>query len=111
MGSTTTTKGDDVEFEVVIGPSGDVSYECGADDGVAVTGMMRAMEGGEKRRAPRVLPLADEILTPEEAAEHLGIPRKTIIFLCAEGRLAGAFKAGRRWRVPGRAVRKMAGVP
>ena len=59
---------------------------------------------------PVALPRADEVLTPEAVAAVLAIPRKTVVALCAEGRLVGAFKAGRRWRVPGRAVRKMAGA-
>lgn len=95
------------EFDTIIGPDGNVSYECDADAEPAVQRFIRAVHAPH---APRVLPLADEILTPDEAAEHLGIPRKTVIFLCAEGRLEGAFKAGRRWRVPGSAVRKMAGA-
>jgi len=58
--------------------------------------------------AKRRMPDADEILTPEDVARHLAIPKKTVIALCADGRLVGAFKAGRRWRIPGRAVRRMA---
>jgi excisionase family DNA binding protein len=103
MGSTK-----DTEFDAIISPDGTVTYEYDAEDEGQVQRLIKAVE---RRNAPRVLPLADEILTPEEAGRHLGIPKKTIIFLCAEGRLEGAFKAGRRWRVPGRAVRKMAGVP
>lgn len=57
----------------------------------------------------RRLPEPDAILTPEEVAQVLSLPKKTVIALCADGRLAGAFKAGRRWRIPGRAVRLMAG--
>jgi excisionase family DNA binding protein len=61
------------------------------------------------KRQPRKLPEPDEVLTPDEVAAHLDIPRKTVVALCADGRLVGAFKPGRRWRIPGRAVRLMAG--
>lgn len=57
----------------------------------------------------RRLPEAEAILTPDETALALAIPKKTVIALCAQGRLPGAFKAGRRWRIPGRAVRSIAG--
>lgn len=63
------------------------------------------------QRQPRKLPEPDEVLTPDEVAAHLDIPRKTVVALCADGRLAGAFKAGRQWRIPGRAVRLIAGEP
>lgn len=102
MGSTR-----DIEFDTIMDTDGTVTYECEAAADLTVQRFIRA---AVERHTPRVLPLADEILTPEEAAEHLGIPRKTVIFLCAEGRLEGAFKAGRRWRVPGSAVRRMAGA-
>ena len=59
---------------------------------------------------PTRLPEVEAILTPEQVATVLQIPRKTVIALCADGRLHNAFKAGRRWRIPGSAVRHMAGV-
>jgi excisionase family DNA binding protein len=96
-----------IDFDVVCDLSDE--EEIRALLGRASAGQDGKAEDG--RRPRRVLPAPDEILTPEEVAEHLGIPKKTVIFLCAEGRLDGCFKAGRRWRVPGRAVRKVAGVP
>jgi excisionase family DNA binding protein len=98
------------DFTIDIAPDGRISAEHSREAEQHVGAIL----GGIDRpapRPPRLLPLPDEILTPEETAAHLGIPKKTIIFLCAEGRLEGAFKAGRRWRVPGRAVRKLAGAP
>ena len=71
----------------------------------------RRLTGGavvDDHRRARTLPEADEILTPDEVAVHLVLPKKTVIALCADGRLRGAFKAGRRWRIPGSAVRRMA---
>jgi hypothetical protein len=73
MGSTRSTD-KDADFDVTISPSGEVAYEYEADDEAKVRAFILASERVEKPRAPRVLPLADEILTPEEAAEHLGIP-------------------------------------
>ncbi len=55
------------------------------------------------------VPEANEILTPEDVAGVLSIPRKTVVSLCANERLEGAFKAGRQWRIPGWSVRKMVG--
>ena len=63
------------------------------------------------RPSPERLPQPEVILCPGEVAGILAIPEKTVIALCADGRLDGAFKAGRRWRIPGAAVRKMAGAP
>lgn len=69
----------------------------------------RESERGAREVAPTRLPDIEDILTPDQTAARLQIPKKTVIALCAQGRLAGAFKAGRRWRIPGRAVRLMAG--
>ena len=119
MGSSKAVK-KEIEFEAVIAPSGGVTYEYDSNDEVDVRAVIGRMESGaqqadadlkDKPRPPRLLPRHDEILTPQETADHLGIPKKTVIFLCAEGRLEGSFKAGRRWRIPGRAIRKMAGMP
>ncbi|MBX3161880.1 MAG: helix-turn-helix domain-containing protein [Deltaproteobacteria bacterium] len=40
------------------------------------------------------------MLTPEEAAHLLKLPRKTVVALCARGDIPGARKVGRQWRVP-----------
>lgn len=39
------------------------------------------------------------VLTPEEAAEILKVSPKTVVQLCREGRIPGAKKIGRRWRM------------
>jgi hypothetical protein len=62
------------------------------------------------RRKPRSLPDGGEILSPDDVAGILSIPTKTVIALCAQGRLQGSFKAGRRWRIPGLTVRKFVGL-
>jgi len=51
-----------------------------------------------------------EVLTPEEAAERLKIPRSTVIAMCAAGELVGARKAGRRWRIPSTAIDAFFGI-
>lgn len=77
---------------------------------------MRERSGTDENPTPeatakiRRLPDPDVILTPDEAAALLDIPRKTVTAMCAEGRLEGAFKAGRQWRILGSAVRKLARV-
>jgi len=110
MGSTPDTD-NGVEFDIIIDRGGRVSSaEYPREAEKRVKGLLGRLDA-RAPQSPRLLPHADEILTPEDVARHLSIPKKTVIFLCAEGRLEGAFKAGRRWRVPGRAVRKMAGVP
>src|SRR5207244_1580652 len=39
-------------------------------------------------------------LTPEQAAEIVQVPPRTITELCKQGRIRGAEKWGRRWRIP-----------
>lgn len=41
-----------------------------------------------------------DLLTPEDAAEILRVPVRTVVQLCAQGRIPGAAKVGRRWRIP-----------
>jgi excisionase family DNA binding protein len=41
----------------------------------------------------------DDVLTPGEAAAVLKLPVKTITQLCRQGRVPGAAKVGRQWRV------------
>jgi excisionase family DNA binding protein len=38
-------------------------------------------------------------LTPKQVAYFVQVPEKTIVALCAQGRIPGAKKIGRRWRV------------
>ena len=40
-----------------------------------------------------------DVLTPEEVAEILRVPAKTIVQLCREGRIPRAAKVGRQWRI------------
>ena len=40
-----------------------------------------------------------EVLSPEDAAAMLKIPRKTFLGLCRRGFVPGAQKIGRHWRV------------
>ena len=40
----------------------------------------------------------DRLLTPREAAEHLGVHPKTLTRAAAAGRVAGARRVGRHWR-------------
>ena len=51
------------------------------------------------------------ILTPDEVAEILKVPRRTVICLCARGDLPGARKAGRCWRVPESAIARFFAAP
>lgn len=48
-----------------------------------------------------------EILTPDQAAERLQVPTKTVILLCARGEIPGARKVGRRWRIPAWGIARM----
>ncbi len=41
-----------------------------------------------------------EVLTPEEAAKILKVSPRTVVDLCAAGRIPRAAKIGRRWRIP-----------
>src|SRR5262245_11390511 len=41
-----------------------------------------------------------DILTPDEAAELIKVPRRTILLMCERQDLVGARKAGRQWRIP-----------
>jgi len=47
------------------------------------------------------------ILTPQETAAILKVPRKTVVSLCARGLLPGARKVGRQWRIPRWALDEM----
>jgi excisionase family DNA binding protein len=40
-----------------------------------------------------------EVLTPQQAADILQLPKRTVLDLCRRGTL-GAKKLGRRWRIP-----------
>jgi excisionase family DNA binding protein len=40
----------------------------------------------------------DRLLSPSEAAEHLGVHPKTLTRAAAAGRVAGAKRVGRHWR-------------
>jgi excisionase family DNA binding protein len=40
----------------------------------------------------------DRLLSPHEAAEHLGVHPKTLTRAAAAGRVAGARRVGRHWR-------------
>jgi excisionase family DNA binding protein len=40
----------------------------------------------------------DRLLSPNEAAEHLGVHPKTLTRAAAAGRVAGARRVGRHWR-------------
>jgi len=40
------------------------------------------------------------LLTPDDAAAILRVPVRTVVQLCAQGRIPGAAKVGRRWRIP-----------
>ena len=52
------------------------------------------------------LPHPDEVLDVGEVAKILNIPVKTVRQLCGEGRMPGATKPGREWRIPGWGIRK-----
>ncbi len=45
-----------------------------------------------------------EVLTPEQAADVLQLPKRTVLDLCRRGEL-GAKKLGRRWRIPRESLR------
>lgn len=40
------------------------------------------------------------IYTPEEVAAIVKIPERTVVRMCQQGKLPGARKTGRRWRIP-----------
>jgi excisionase family DNA binding protein len=40
------------------------------------------------------------VLTPREAARYLKLTPATITRMCREGKMEGAFKVGRVWRIP-----------
>jgi excisionase family DNA binding protein len=50
-----------------------------------------------------------ELLTTVEAASRLGFSRATVVRLCEDGRLIGAYKTrpGGHWRVPLAAVEQL----
>ncbi len=47
-----------------------------------------------------------EFLTPNQAAELLQLPRRTVLELCRRGEL-GARKLGRTWRIPRQAIERV----
>jgi len=51
------------------------------------------------------------ILTPVQVAERLAVPVGTVVMMCASGRLPGAKKFGRRWRIPEAALRAYFAAP
>jgi excisionase family DNA binding protein len=46
----------------------------------------------------------DRVLTPDEFAREVKLPRKTVVMLCARGDIPGARKLGRCWRIPASAI-------
>lgn len=48
-----------------------------------------------------------DLLTPDEAASELKVPVRTVVQLCAQGRIPGAAKVGRRWRIPRAALERL----
>lgn len=44
--------------------------------------------------------LVEDLISAVEAAERLGISKKWILALCAQGRIPGARKIGRQWVIP-----------
>lgn len=61
--------------------------------------LRRALDGDP---APPPEPVV--LLSAEKAAERFGCHYKTLQRWCCEGRVPGAFKAGRNWMVPGDAI-------
>ncbi len=53
---------------------------------------------------------AHEFLTPQQVAEVLQLPRRTVLMLCRRGDL-GARKLGRLWRIPRDAIRDVFARP
>ena len=49
-------------------------------------------------RMVRVIPTG-EIWTPAELAERWQVSVDTVVEMCRDGRIRGAFKAGREWRL------------
>src|SRR5262245_25324493 len=50
------------------------------------------------KKTPRQLHSYPEIMTPQQVAEVLQVPAKTVVMLCARGDMP-ACKVGRRWRI------------
>lgn len=50
------------------------------------------------------VPTAGPILTPEEVAKIMQIKVRAVVRLCREGKLPGARKPSREWRVPTSAI-------
>lgn len=67
---------------------------------------MRYAEGG-----PLMPPDLPVIFTPEEVAKLVKVPPKTVTAMCAQGRIPGARKFGRRWRIPQTALVAFFAVP
>ncbi len=51
-----------------------------------------------------------EFLTPNQAAELLQLPRRTVLELCRRGEL-GARKLGRTWRIPREGIERVFAMP
>lgn len=47
-----------------------------------------------------------EEFTVQQTAQHLGVTLKYVRDLLYEGKLRGAYKTGRIWRIPARAVQE-----
>jgi excisionase family DNA binding protein len=51
--------------------------------------------------------MPEDVWTPDDVAMYLKVPKRTIVQLRAQGRLPGAFKVGRRWRLARAAIERM----
>lgn len=49
---------------------------------------------------------AQDVLTPDQAAALLQLPKRTVMELCRRGEL-GARKLGRRWRIPRKGIEQV----
>lgn len=51
------------------------------------------------RRVVRPMPITGKIWTPEELADRWATNTDNVDRMCRQGRIAGAFKVGRQWRL------------
>ena len=51
----------------------------------------------------------EEYITSAQMAEQLGITKRQVNALCAEGKIEGVYKKGNRWMIPAAAVEKHMG--
>lgn len=51
----------------------------------------------------------EEYITSAQMAEQLGITKRQVNALCAEGKIEGVYKKGNRWMIPAEAVEKYRG--